>query len=326
MEEESGDNVNSKKRSAATATAQEMTTPKRSRQRNTTTTATTARELLQVPLAFIFRKSCNTQQPLLSRTEADCFLRVRSLAHQLDCIVDAVQNARQPAAMMMPQEHPYLRPAAAIQMGIHGQQQQQKLLQGCLAQFATAETTLQQWAEQNWTVAETLRAVVPAVAMEKQHVSDVQDEVCRRIGVLVGVEKEASDWGTWIPMEDYCNRLFFAKEEESVEKGKSASETPPPLEQVSKSTEDEDADPEEDAKMEDVEKPPAVAHTPDDSEEAATMVLTDLLRQTPAREKENDEPPSQEGEESSKEDNTGAPFRSQGAAEVLYGFATTGAS
>jgi hypothetical protein len=118
-----------------------------------------------------------------------------------------------------------------------------------------ATVTLRQCSEQNWALAESLQDTATAghlLALEKQKLSDVQEEICHRIDQLIarnantncssytdamdttGSEDQCSNMSTgtsrrgstgpMVSMDEYCSRIFAAESEMPVTREASDSD------------------------------------------------------------------------------------------------------
>lgn len=178
--------------------------------------------ILAVPLEVIFRETLSslTQQrskPLLSRAEAQCFLSIRLLAMELDALMAScaqaleqrhrygqfarrIAKAKQPFLLsLLPVLHTLGEtiPAQALQ---HYQSQ----LDTTVAALQSLAVTLRQFSEQNWALAESLMDAMPnsTVGTEKRKLSDIQEELIKRIGQTVN--------GTLVKtsMKEFCEAIL----------------------------------------------------------------------------------------------------------------------
>jgi hypothetical protein len=166
--------------------------------------------LLSVPLSVIFRHVPNSAhpRPLLTRAEAQCFLQVNLLAHELDVMVQLSEQTlgqqlwcRQLGGELLKysNSNPYLRPLSTM-LTLHQQQQQQtcprvvaSALDRMLQSLAGCATTLRQSSEQNWTLSESLIDALEGaiggggqvLAQEKKRLAELEEEVCSRVERLL---------------------------------------------------------------------------------------------------------------------------------------------
>jgi hypothetical protein len=165
---------------------------------------------LSVPLSVIFRHVPNSAhpRPLLTRAEAQCFLQVNFLAHEIDVMVQLSEETlgRQRWCRQLGDElmkysnsNPYLRPLSTM-LTLHHQQQQQtcprvvaSALDRILQSLAGCATTLRQSSEQNWTLSESLLDALEGaiggggqvLAQEKKRLAELEEEVCSRVERLL---------------------------------------------------------------------------------------------------------------------------------------------
>ena len=236
-------------------------------------------DLLSVPTEFIFRKVPSTssnnaegsatisvssalkqvqQKPLLSRSEAQCFCKINLLAHEIDCLTQICAQIWQTqlhsqsfSQSLEAVDHPYLRPLVVL-LDTFAQQtpswampQIALELNRVVSELQQATVTLRQCSEQNWALAESLQDAATAghlLALEKQKLSDIQEEICHRIDHLIvsrqantnsnsgidftmdaiGSEDQCSNMSTGtsrrgstgplLSMHEYCSRIFAAAE------------------------------------------------------------------------------------------------------------------
>ena len=234
-------------------------------------------DLLSVPTEFIFRKVPSTssnnaegsatisvsalkqvqQKPLLSRSEAQCFCKINLLAHEIDCLTQICAQIWQTqlqcqsfSQSLEAVDHPYLRPLVVL-LDTFAQQtpswampQIALELNRVVSELQQATVILRQCSEQNWALAESLQDAATAghlLALEKQKLSDIQEEICHRIDHLIvarqanassnsgtdfamdaiGSEDQCSNMSTGtsrrgstgplLSMHEYCSRIFAAE-------------------------------------------------------------------------------------------------------------------
>ena len=197
--------------------------------------------MLAVPLEFIFHQAPGARsKPLLTRAEAQCFISVTLLAHELDSLTDLT-------ATVLEQRHAYQGFATKLQsrnknprllpflilLNVASQQlPDQSLekirtdLEHVLSELRLASANLRQHSEQNWTLSESLLDAGPdgeRVAIEKRKLSDIQDELSVRISTLLKEDTEVvqenacASASTVFPptetMEQYCERIMSRVED-----------------------------------------------------------------------------------------------------------------
>lgn len=218
--------------------------------------------LLSVPLDVIFRKvaSGNRSKPLLTRAEAQCLVKTTQLAHQVDAIVQVSFQALSRQVWCKDfaesiQTVPLLRSVLPL-LVVHGTQttssaltQVQTELDGVLSELEACAAALQQYSEQNWTLAESLIDAfggrdMPVssgqdLAREKRIIAEIQEEVCARCQSVLKMSasldgttvedafEQARDQesGQFVSMQEYCRRLFGA-DKTNDSKQSSISATP----------------------------------------------------------------------------------------------------
>lgn len=172
---------------------------KRPRISNSAARAPSVVDSLAVPVDFVLEQVKG--KPLLSRAEAQCFLQIRVSAEELDSLtlVSAAALAqrvqcRRLMAQIAQHAHPVLLPLVSMAGALDEYSSSTALvriqdqLETVLAELATACTTLRQFSEQNWTLAESLAdvgGVSSTVAGDKRRLSDIEDEVCNRLDQLL---------------------------------------------------------------------------------------------------------------------------------------------
>ena len=195
-------------------------------------------DMIAVPLDFIFREVPQTSimastqpqrhKPLLSRTEAQCFLNIALLAHEMDSLVQvsaqALEQKRKYSSLvekLQARNDPFLRALLPL-LHVLGQytpneslRRIQMELDRVVTGLKSACESLRQFSEQNWTLSESLLDAMSGtsgevVAKEKRRLSDVQEEVCNRIDTILQVteDSEADVFQSQVlSMRDYCTRV-----------------------------------------------------------------------------------------------------------------------
>eukprot|EP00977_Amphora_coffeiformis_P013389 scaffold3498_cov176-Amphora_coffeaeformis.AAC.17 len=248
------------------------------------------KDLLTVPLEFIFRQcpsssgpTSHTQnsasvaaatpmmmsqhrpKPLLSRNEASCLIRIQTLAAELDSLVQfsAKVLMEQVEWMSFHDElaRADIRPLRALlpillTLGQTFAHQRLRSLHGDLAEvlkeLETLGENLRQSREANWTTSEALLEVLAtnAMALEKRHLGDIQDELAQRIDSLVKATILDETWrpdeegdeqdilSTEAPksMADFCREVWKESNFDSGSGGDSSSSVLSPLRQSSSSS------------------------------------------------------------------------------------------
>lgn len=221
-------------------------------------------DTLVVPIEYIFREvpsltegstshvhstptaaGSRRQKSLLSRSEAQCLLKINSLAHEIDSLADVSTSALHQrmlwssfAKSLQRTDHPHTRPLLPILHTLHERLPECTLQQVSLAlnhrvvgELRRNVVLLRQCSEQNWTLAETLQDSAgdmgQVLAEEKRKLSDIQEEVCQRIENLLthnnggkrsSLQNEAHSnsacrrseeiSANTCSMKDYCDRIF----------------------------------------------------------------------------------------------------------------------
>ena len=192
------------------------------------------KDLLTVPLKYIFRQcpssgtksppqhsanvaatapmmiSQQRSKPLLSRNEASCLIRIHTLAAELDSLIQLSAKVLMDQIEWMSFHDELaradIRPLRALlpilltlgQTFVH---QRLRSLDGDLAEvlreLETLGENLRQSREANWTTSEALLEVLAtnAMALEKRHLGDIQDELAQRIDSLVQATILGETWG-----------------------------------------------------------------------------------------------------------------------------------
>ena len=193
-------------------------------------------EFLSVPLHIVFRQVVpNRNKPLLTRAEAQTFLRIVDLAQELDDVVTLASQALEHKVTSRQIRKcidgiPTLR-ALVPSLVIHGQcipdavlRYVQEQLQRILASLESCASALKQFSEQNWTMSDSLLdafggsnviSSAHVLAHEKKILSDLQEELSKRIDHLTTNEGQILD--DYAKEEDLsiarlCNRMFSVKE------------------------------------------------------------------------------------------------------------------
>ena len=156
------------------------------------------------------RQPCSVSPLLLSRSEAQCFFRVRLLAQELDGLVHESSLAlerrwecRVWRNLLLGSEGtavpPWLRPLVSIlhTLGEDGPAQTLIRLEPHLnrvtQELRREAECLRQFSEQNWAVAESCFGGVhdnDPRSVDKRRLSDLQDECCHRIEVLLRQQQQ----------------------------------------------------------------------------------------------------------------------------------------
>jgi hypothetical protein len=190
--------------------------------------------MLSVPLDVVFHEAHGVRaKPLLTRAEAQCFISVTLLAHEMDSLVEI-------SSQVLQRRHEYHRFACKLQqhnnnprlfsllpiLYIMGQQLPGKALDNIrgellatLSELGAAMANLRQYSEQNWTLSESLLDAGPEgerVAKEKRKLSDIQDELCNRIQSLLDdrATQTADETVNALPfppseaMHTFCERIM----------------------------------------------------------------------------------------------------------------------
>jgi len=179
--------------------------------------------LLSIPLVVIFRQvsSSNRFKPLLTRTEAQSMIRINMLAQQGDVLIqlafDTLAKKRwckciEPIVV----SHPILRSLVPL-LHCHGmtdkalmyiQQEISKVLQ----ELTSLSTLMQQFAEQNYTLAESLLDALGgnSLAEEKKLLGDLEEEIFGRCNELLQMTECQSTGSAVNPlsMKNFCESLF----------------------------------------------------------------------------------------------------------------------
>ena len=163
---------------------------------------------LGVPYDLLFQRPRG--KPLLSRAEAQVLTNVRLLAAELDSLVDVAEEALSGNCLENAPTDPYLRPLISLLQPDPSvlARIEARLTYILRQQLPLQATTLQQLSEQNWTLSQSLQELTPVLARERQHVSEIQDEVVRRIGVLTTDNNQLLDRSP--SLADYCAQNLAA--------------------------------------------------------------------------------------------------------------------
>lgn len=213
------------------------------RQHATATAQCSVHEFLSVPLQIIFRRQegggRRRHKPLMTRAEAHTFLTITELARELDVLVNLSSQAleRKIQSRIITariQDIPTFR-SLVPSLVVHGQyipeqalSHLQLELDRVLASFQASALTLKQFSEQNWTMSESLLdAFGPddqrgqVLAQEKQGLSDLQEELSKRLEHLSSVSKEAifDDYNQGaLSMATLANGIFGVKDTPTASK------------------------------------------------------------------------------------------------------------
>lgn len=180
---------------------------------------------LAIPVAIVFR-TCASQEgrPLLTRAEAECFLRVSFLAQEIDTLVASSELIflqqrfcnqytedlflpSSPSSTPSSEDsggrsiaNPMLRPLLSVINFVEGKsapalQHVYHTLSHLSTELLGCSSSLRQSAEQNWTVADALESNMqvndseegPSLSDEKRKVGWLQEELCQRIEQVVGM-------------------------------------------------------------------------------------------------------------------------------------------
>jgi len=163
-----------------------------------------ATTMLLVPPEIIFRQV--QEKPLLTRAEAQCFLRISFLAQEMDSLVQLAESmllqrtiTSRLGKKLEEIQNPMARPLRIIST-IYGNQTVpalrgvQRALSGLLAELSSCSTALRQSAEQNWSVSESLvdamvgsHSSSQVLAEEKRNLAELEEEMGKRIEALVSM-------------------------------------------------------------------------------------------------------------------------------------------
>ena len=171
--------------------------------------------MLAVPMEVVFRRVSQypkqEPRPLLTRAEADCFIKVAFLAQEIDVLVKlAEQSLSQQLSCRIYRKridkstHPFLRPIAPIFTLLARQQKKtlqhvQQNLGQLVSQLSACATTLRQAAEQNWMHSDSLIDAFDQItetvsgqslAQEKRNLAELEEELCQRIQKIVAMANE----------------------------------------------------------------------------------------------------------------------------------------
>lgn len=185
-----------------------------------------------------------SQKPLLSRSEAQCFLQINLLAHEIDSMTAVSTTALHQrlqwsslASSLQRTDHPFLRPLLPILYQLHEylpastlQQVTSALNHRVVGELRRNVLQLRQCSEQNWTLAETLQDSAgdlgQVLAEEKRKLSDVQEEICQRVEYVLMLssnnpnsreDETTSSSSSWrrsdgstnmCSMKEYCDCIF----------------------------------------------------------------------------------------------------------------------
>lgn len=178
--------------------------------------------MLCIPATLVFRNVMNQGQlsPLLSRSEAHTFLQINGLSQELDVLTDLTQQILQDEELtrlkvLKDNDVLYLRPLQVLLESKNTSQQLNKLalqVKRTVKELLNCCTVLQHSAEQNWSVAQLLHPA--AIGKEKQTLSEIEDEVCRRIQLLTNgpmLSMTSEDPApSMLSMEKFCETALDA--------------------------------------------------------------------------------------------------------------------
>jgi hypothetical protein len=157
--------------------------------------------MISVPVELIFRQVLNEGQPkpLLSRSEAQTFLCINVLCEQLDSLTnlnEALLQEEQETSLsdnVIQNDHPQLRSLQVVLSSYHERRpawsELPNRLTAILVELVQCCSVLRHCSEQNWSVSELLG---PTIGMEKRKLSDVEDEICRRVQLILHGQRTTS--------------------------------------------------------------------------------------------------------------------------------------
>jgi hypothetical protein len=180
---------------------------------------------LSIPLVVMFRQasSSNRSKPLLTRAEAQAMLRINMLSQEVDCLVQLASEALDKKRWCKSMEptlvsHPVLRSLVPL-LHCHGKNHPTKALayiqqelSRVLHEMTSLATMIQQFAEQNFTLAESLLDALGdnALAEEKKLLGDLEEELSGRCNGLLQMTEGQLPFETQnrSPMNTFCENLF----------------------------------------------------------------------------------------------------------------------
>lgn len=195
--------------------------------------------LLAVPVKYIIKRAGAESNSLLSSVEANLLLAVTKLAYEIDLLLEMSLESMERTKMcnhisngIVFLENHYLFPFQSV-LYLHGIVIPQKVLQyvqleieRILTQFPIIIQTLHQLAEQNWSVSNTLTAILQTngdfsvnnLGKEKSNLAEVEDELCRRLEQVMYLCRGEKLFDGDIhdlflrnePMKFVCKKLFDA--------------------------------------------------------------------------------------------------------------------
>mmetsp|Transcript_26129 Transcript_26129/g.72041 ORF Transcript_26129/g.72041 Transcript_26129/m.72041 type:complete len:409 (+) Transcript_26129:107-1333(+) len=203
----------------------------------------TLSSLLSVPLEYIFREvspasaassssalsQSSRRKPLLSRNEAQCFLTIATLATEFDGLTSLSSRILeermelesfnsclyQSGQKNLPGMFGSLYALGKVMQDDLSNQALERVgesLNHILSKLGNVLEKLRYSMDQNWTTYESLQDVddcdemaVNAVALEKRHLAEVQEETVRRIEGLNGGSCNILNLSS---MRDFCNGIF----------------------------------------------------------------------------------------------------------------------
>jgi hypothetical protein len=201
--------------------------------------------LLSVPVEIVFQYSSQEGRPLLTRAEAETFLKVSFLAQEMDILIKTVEgilkqqrNCYQHQRQLLNSNlHPMLRPVLPIMSLLQKQmipnlRNLQNTLCQLVSEMLSCAATLRQSAEQNWTLSETLENLASGQSLseEKRKLADLEEEVCQRIERIIAIsnqqEQDAKTKSSQGDNDNHCRILFGEAEDlESKSGGPGYSES-----------------------------------------------------------------------------------------------------
>jgi hypothetical protein len=201
---------------------------------------------LAVPLDCILRRTADNNR-LLSSVEANLFLGITRIAYEMDALLEmSLQSIQKTktcehiAKNIEQSQNAFLYPMHSI-LHVHGILIPQKVLQTVqneleriLIHFSPMIQTLQQLAEQNWSVSNALTvmvqtngdAFVNVLGKEKGNLAELEEELCRRLELVIHLclDDETNNKGDVFDsflqsqsMINYCEMLFSSRKKEGSE-------------------------------------------------------------------------------------------------------------
>jgi hypothetical protein len=189
--------------------------------------------LLSVPVEIVFRK-CSSQEgrPLLTRAEAEAFLKISFMAQEIDTLIGLAEEilmqqrycCQYKKELLESNLHPMLRPVIPIISLLETQPKSAlKDLQSSLCQLVAelrgCAAVLRQSAEQNWTLSEALDGLAAndesgqSLSEEKRKVTDLEEEIVLRIEKLTAMSNyEQGENMACAQDGNHCRKLFAGEE------------------------------------------------------------------------------------------------------------------